>query len=172
MNDAAAVAPSRRRTSTPEHRASRFDRSPSARFLVPATDGDIGPDPDRSGRRNAGPAAAALEGMRSMVICDDRVEVRRELSCLLRGRSQDSVVGVADGAALLDAYHEGPARQVLVGIHSASTVGREAINLLRGAHPTAAPVVFGALTDIDLLADAYVLGAGGLLLWESGNGRP
>jgi len=75
---------------------------------------------------------------------------------------------VPDGTALLDAYQESATDQVLIGIHSGSTVGSQAISLLLEKHPTAAAIVFGSITDIDLLAAAYANGARGLLLWEPG----
>src|SRR6478735_4098387 len=103
---------------------------------------------------------------RSVLICDDRPAVRHELSEALRFDSLDSVHEVSDGAALLDAYEADAIDQVLVGVHSGSVVGTQAIDLLLAIHPDAAPIVIGSLVDIDLLAAAYARGAAGLLLWE------
>jgi DNA-binding NarL/FixJ family response regulator len=101
-----------------------------------------------------------------VLICDDRPAVRHELSEALRFDSLDSVHEVSDGAALLDAYEADAIDQVLVGVHSGSVVGTQAIDLLLATHPDAAPIVIGSLVDIDLLAAAYARGAAGLLLWE------
>jgi DNA-binding NarL/FixJ family response regulator len=100
-----------------------------------------------------------------VLICDDRPDVRRELSQALRSGSRDLVHEVPDGNALLDAYEEG-ADQVLIGVHSGTTVGAQAVELLLAAHPDAAPIVIGSMADLDLLAGAYARGTGGLLLWE------
>ena len=106
--------------------------------------------------------------MRSILICDDRAAVRMELSKTLRLGATGSVLGVPDGNALLDAYRERARDQVLIGVHSRSTVGVQALVLLAETHPNSVPFLFGSLTDIDLLAAAYCRGAGGLLLWEPG----
>jgi hypothetical protein len=85
----------------------------------------------------------ALTGTRrSVLICDDRPDVRHELSQALRSDSRDPVHEVPDGTALLDSY-EGGADQVLIGVHSGTTIGTEAVELLLATHPDAAPIVFG-----------------------------
>jgi hypothetical protein len=61
---------------------------------------------------------------------------------------------------------------VLIGVHSGTTIGTQAIDLLLAAHPDAAPIVIGSITDLDLLAGAYARGAGGLLLWEPETHEP
>ena len=111
-------------------------------------------------------ATEATASMRSVLICDDRAAIRLELSKTLRLGSGGSVHAVPDGWALLVAYQKAAREQVLVGIHSGNTVGIQAVRLLLETHPTAAPIVFGSITDIELLAAAYCGGAGGLLLWE------
>jgi hypothetical protein len=55
---------------------------------------------------------------------------------------------------------------VLIAIHADTTAGIDAINLLLGLHPRANTVVYGSVTDVELLAAAYARGAGGLLVWE------
>jgi DNA-binding NarL/FixJ family response regulator len=67
---------------------------------------------------------------------------------------------------LLAAYENSAIDRVLIGVHSGTTIGTEAIDLLLAAHPDAAPIVIGSMTDLDLLTAAYAHGAGGLLLWE------
>ena len=44
---------------------------------------------------------------------------------------------------------------VLIGIHSGSRFGSQAASLLLDMCPTAALIVFGSVTDIDLLSAAY-----------------
>ena len=103
---------------------------------------------------------------RPVLICDDRPAVRHELSRALRFDSLDLVREVPDAATLLAAYEESAVDRVLIGVHSGTTVGTEAVEILLAAHPDAAPIVIGSVTDLDLLAAAYARGAGGLLLWE------
>ncbi len=79
-------------------------------------------------------------------------------------------MAVADADALLAAYQE-TIGQVLIGVHSGSAVGSDAITRLRALHPAARPIIFGALKDIDLLT-AHLFDAGGLLLWEAGKPWP
>ena len=55
---------------------------------------------------------------------------------------------------------------MLIAIHARSTVGNEALTMLLGRHPAVAPIIVGSAADIDLLAEAYARGAGGLMLWE------
>ena len=76
------------------------------------------------------------------------------------------IVGVTDGFALLQALEAKPAAAVLIAIHAGGTVGNEAITMLQGRHPAVAPIIVGSAADIDLLAEAYARGAGGLMLWE------
>ena len=56
---------------------------------------------------------------------------------------------------------------VLIGIHSGSRFGSQAASLLLDMCPTAALIVFGSVTDIDLLSAAYARGRVSLLIWES-----
>jgi DNA-binding NarL/FixJ family response regulator len=53
---------------------------------------------------------------------------------------------------------------VLIGIHRAINTGADATTLLLGMHPTVTVIVFGSVTEIDVLAAAYMRGARGLLL--------
>jgi len=89
-----------------------------------------------------------------VLICDDRCDVRHELLWALQSDSRDSVQEVPDGDSLLDAYEEGTINQVLIGVHSGTTVGTHAIELLLATHPDAAPIVIGSIKDIDLLTGA------------------
>ena len=54
----------------------------------------------------------------------------------------------------------------LIGIHRANNSGAEATSLLLGMQPAAMIIVFGSVTDIDVLAAAYVRGARGILPWD------
>lgn len=116
----------------------------------------------------AEPESAGAGRLRAVLICDDRADVRLELSRLVQLRSEDSVQGVGDARALLNAYEENPNAQILIGVHSGSTFGADAFDLLIGKHQTASAIVFGSINDIDLLAHVYARGAIGLLLWELG----
>ncbi len=116
----------------------------------------------------AEPESVGAGRLRSVLICDDRVDVRLELSRLVQLRSEDLVQGVGDGRALVSAYEENPSAQILIGVHSGSTFGADAFDLLIRAEPKASAIVFGSIRDIDLLAQVYARGAIGLLLWELG----
>jgi len=146
----------------PGHRTEHF----SGPFGATATTG-----PDDEPRR-VEPAAAAGGRLTSVLVCDDRADVRRELSRIVGLRTPSAVHGVADGAALLNAYDATSTVQVMIGVHSGATVGPDAFGLLLGTHPTASPILFGSISDIDLLAGVYARGAGGLLLWELGKPWP
>jgi DNA-binding NtrC family response regulator len=106
----------------------------------------------------------------TVLICDDRPEVGRELSQTFRlylpSIAPVNAHLVADGFALVDAFESKPADLVLIGIHAGATAGIDAINLLLGIHPQARTVVYGSVADVEMLAAAYAQGAGGLLVWE------
>ena len=148
-------------TRTPEHLHPATPQNPCAATPVRRVQG-------------AGQPALASGLMRSILLCDDRAEVRLELAKILRGGSPDPVhvLALPDGSALLDAYNATVNHLVLIGIHSGTSVGIEATNLLLEMHPAAAPIVFGSIADIDLLSAAYAHGCTGLMLWETGKGLP
>ncbi|MET0863048.1 MAG: response regulator [Nakamurella sp.] len=103
----------------------------------------------------------------SVIICDDRGSAVDGLVGVLQhlpGSPQIAVV--SHGFALVRSYAVRPADVVLVGIHRETTAGSEAVTMLTRSHPDAVVIVFGASTDIELLADAFVRGARGLLLWD------
>jgi DNA-binding NarL/FixJ family response regulator len=110
---------------------------------------------------------AAVDDRMTMLVCDDRPEVRQQLSRILRHRSQGAVESVADGTDLLDAYAATAPAQVLIGVHGGSTFGSDALDLLLANHPASSPVIYGSRSDIDLLARVYARGAAGLLVWEA-----
>jgi DNA-binding NarL/FixJ family response regulator len=106
----------------------------------------------------------------SVLICDDRPDIRRGLAERV-GQGEFfavpvDVVGVGDGFALVQALDANPEAAVLIAIHAGSTVGNEAITMLQGRHPAVAPIIVGSVADIGLLAEAYARGPGGLMLWE------
>jgi CheY-like chemotaxis protein len=110
---------------------------------------------------------AGLHPPRSVLICDDRPAVRHSLAELLRPLpSLLQTRCVADGFAVVDAMAVDGVDLVLIGIHTASHIGHEAVELVLGIHPSTVIVVVGSAGDIDLLAPAYVRGARGMLLWE------
>jgi DNA-binding NarL/FixJ family response regulator len=103
----------------------------------------------------------------SVLVCDDRAEVRESLSealQLLRGSPE--ITFVSHGFALVELYTRNPADVVLVGIYRGSTAGAEAVSMLVSAQPDAAVIVFGVAADSDLLADVFARGARGLVLWD------
>jgi DNA-binding NarL/FixJ family response regulator len=103
----------------------------------------------------------------SVLICDDRPAVLQ--GWLMTLRSLPGVVDidwVPNGFALLDAFETKQADLVLIGVHSASSAGHEAIGLLLGMHPSTSTTIYGSLADIDILSAAYARGAASLLLWE------
>jgi DNA-binding NarL/FixJ family response regulator len=139
------------------------------------------PDPRRGepavtalplGDGSSGPDAVRSEQLTSVLICDDRPNIRRALARQV-GQPEFccppvEIVAVTDGFALLAALEATPAAAVLIAIHAGSTVGDEAITMLQGRHPAVAPIIVGSVVDIDLLTQAYARGAGGLMLWEPG----
>ncbi len=131
----------------------------------PGRPADTWPDPPPA-RQSTSDSTPAEGTRRSVLICEDRANVRHELSRALRSDSRDLVHEVPDAATLVEAYERSAIDRVLIGVHSGTTIGMEAIDLLLAAHPDAAPIVIGSMTDLDLLAGAYARGAGGLLLWE------
>jgi DNA-binding NarL/FixJ family response regulator len=122
------------------------------------------------GPSSSRPVPGRTEQLTSVLICDDRADVRCGFADrvgqpeFLAGNEQ--IVGVADGFALLQALEANPDAAVLIAIQSGSTTGMQAVTMLMGRHPAAAPILVGSAADIDLLAEAYARGAGGLLLWE------
>jgi DNA-binding NtrC family response regulator len=115
-----------------------------------------------------GAEVGASDCQLSVLICDDRVDVRQELSLAFQLRSQGPVESVGDNAALLDLYETRSPIQVMIGVHPGSTFGLDALVMLLARHPAALPVVYGARSDIELLASVYARGAAGLVLWEIG----
>ena len=113
--------------------------------------------------------SAVPAGQLSVLICDDRPDVRRQLSLVFQLRSQGPVESVGDGSELLNSYEARSPIQVMIGVHPGSTFGVEALDLLLARHPTASPVVYGSRRDVEFLASVYARGAAGLLLWEIGD---
>jgi DNA-binding NarL/FixJ family response regulator len=112
-------------------------------------------------------AFAGLGPPRSVLICDDRPAARQGLVELLRPLSSVSEIRcVADGFSLVDAVAGEPVDLVLIGVHRASQIGPEAIDLVLGMHPSTVIIVVGSAGDIDVLARAYLRGPRGMLLWE------
>jgi len=116
------------------------------------------------------PITHGIDPTSTVLICDDRPTVGRELSQTFRvylpSIAPVNAHLVTDGFALVDAFEAKPADLVLIGIHAGTTAGIDAINLLLGIHPQARTVVYGSVADVELLAAAYAQGAGWLLVWE------
>lgn len=66
----------------------------------------------------------------------------------------------------MDVISAKPVDLVLIGIHRANNAGAEATSLLLSMRPSSVIIVSGSITEIDVLAAAYVRGAGGLLTWD------
>jgi CheY-like chemotaxis protein len=104
----------------------------------------------------------------SVLICDDRPEVRRNLADMLRPLAElVSITGVSDGFALVDAHQAEPADLVLIGFHDLGGGAELAMSLILGMDPSVFIIMVGAVDDAELLVNAYARGARGLLLWDS-----
>jgi len=79
-----------------------------------------------------------------------------------------SIAGFSDGFALVDAHHARPADLILIGFHELGTDAEQAMSLILGIDPAAVIVVVGSVVDAELLVNAYVRGARGMLLWDPG----
>ena len=109
----------------------------------------------------------------SVIICDPRVTVQRSLSEMLRPLpSLIRIACVSDGFALVDAYSAQAADIVLIGIARASEIGPEAVALQSAMHPESVIITVGAATDAELLVEATILGARGLLIWDHNQAPP
>lgn len=103
----------------------------------------------------------------TVLICDDRTNAARGLSEMLQPLpSLAGITCVHDPFALADAYAAKAVDLVLIGVHSGSRLGREAIGLISGLHPTAVIIVVGSVADAEELAAVFVRGASGLVVWE------
>ena len=103
----------------------------------------------------------------SILICDDRPAAAQDLSRLLQPLPMlaDSIC-VHDPFALADCYARRAVDLVVIGVHSGSRLGQDAIGLTLGLNPTAVIIVVGAARDADALAAVFVRGARGLVVWE------
>jgi hypothetical protein len=77
-----------------------------------------------------------------------------------------STTAVSDGFALVDAHHAEPADVILIGFHDLGGSAEQAMSLILGMDPSAIIIVVGLVEDAELLVNAYVRGARGLLLWD------
>jgi DNA-binding NarL/FixJ family response regulator len=103
----------------------------------------------------------------SVLICDDRPEVRLNLTNMLRPLpALVSITGVSDGFALFDAHTAAPADLILIGFHKHGSGAEHAMSLILGMDPSAVVIIVGSVDDAELLVNAYVRGARGLLLWD------
>jgi len=112
---------------------------------------------------------AGVGPVTSVLICDDRPEVRQNLADMLRPLpALVSIGGVSDGFALVDSHHALLADLILIGFHELGGVAEEAMSLILGIDPAAVIIVVGSVADAELLVNAYVRGARGMLLWDPG----
>jgi len=106
----------------------------------------------------------------SVLVCDDRPEVQDALDDTLRLLpGSPAISNVSHGFELVERYKRNPTDIVLVGIYRGSTTGAEAVTMLIKSYPDAPVIVFGMAADSDLLADVFVRGARGLVLWDPSN---
>jgi len=77
-----------------------------------------------------------------------------------------SIGGVSDGFALVDSHHALLADLILIGFHELGGVAEQAMSLILGMDPAAVIIVVGSVADAELLVNAYVRGARGMLLWD------
>jgi len=103
----------------------------------------------------------------SVLICDDRPAVRLNLTDMLRPLpALLSITAVSDGFALVDAHHAEPADVILIGFHDLGDTAGHAMSLILGMDPSAIVIMVGSVYDTELVVNAYVRGARGLLLWD------
>lgn len=76
------------------------------------------------------------------------------------------LVCVRDVAELLVKFGEEPPDLVLIGIHSGSPSGPEAVAQVRKFHPTATIIVYGSPEDSPSLIASVATGARGILVWD------
>ena len=111
----------------------------------------------------------AVDGaVTSVIVCDGRLSARHGLAEMLRPLCMLSeITCVRDGFALMDAYSTRAVDVVLIGIDRSSSAGPEAVGLQLAMHPHSVIIAVGAATNVDLLAEAIVEGARGLLIWDT-----
>jgi len=110
---------------------------------------------------------AGSGSIRSVLVCDDRPAVLHGLSDMLRPLpGLVEIAWVTNGFELVDVFAARPVDLVLIGVHGANSAGAEAVSLLLGMYPATVIIVFGSVTEIDVLAGAYVRGARGMLPWD------
>ena len=98
---------------------------------------------------------------------DDRPEVRLHLTDMLRPLpALLSTIAVSDGFALVDAHHAEPADVILIGFHDLGGSAEQAMSLMLGMDPSAVIIIVGSVDDAELLMNACVRGARGLVLWD------
>ena len=111
----------------------------------------------------------AVDGaVTSVIVCDGRLSARHGLAEMLRPLcTLSEITCVRDGFALMDAYSKRAVDVVLIGIDRSSSAGPEAVGLQLAMHPHSVIIAVGAATNVDLLAEAIVEGARGLLIWDT-----
>jgi len=110
---------------------------------------------------------AGLGPVTSVLICDDRPKIRLNLTDMLRPLpALLRTTEVRDGFALVDAHHAEPADIILIGFHDLGGCAEQAMSLILGMDPSAVIIIVGSVDDAELLVNASIRGARGLLLWD------
>ena len=104
--------------------------------------------------------------MTTVLICDDRVQVRDGLARVMSRVSGVRGIELVEHSNLLVHYARTPMDLVLVGPQRATSLGVGTIRALLMAHPRANVVFFDAPDDVRRIAAALTVGACGFLRWD------
>ena len=105
--------------------------------------------------------------MTTVLICDDRVQVRDCLTRVMSRVSGVQRVELVDHSTLRDRYALARRDLVLVGTQRASTRGVDTIRSLFVGHPHANVIAVGSPEDVGAIAAAIAAGACGFLRWDA-----
>lgn len=105
--------------------------------------------------------------MTTVLICDDRHQVRDNLARVLSRAPSIARIWRIEHHHLLPTYARYPADLVLVATEHASTAGVTAIRQLLAVHDRVNVLAFGAPRDTGSVAAAIAAGANGFLRWDS-----
>ena len=105
--------------------------------------------------------------MTTVLVCDDRVQVRDGLARVMWRVSGVQRIELVDHRGLQGRYTRARMDLVLVGTQRASTRGVDTIRSLLAGHPHANVIAFGAPEDGGCIAAAIAAGACGFLRWDT-----
>jgi len=103
-----------------------------------------------------------------VLVCDDRSRARAAFTRVLVAAMPmvTDLVCVRDVIELLAKFSEEPPDLVLIGVHSGSPNGPDAVVQVRRLHPTATIIVYGAPEDSAVLIASVAVGARGIMVWD------